>query len=137
MGLGTPLSMPTSEGAVHAGQSSHAPFQGFSSQTLAPQVFGNQNPFSFQPPPQQSHQPTFAPHQFSHQPPSFDTFEQHPDETKLQGMAIDVEMQEQSPIVPFHSSSMEAALRQAPAPPSLEKYVFISFKAQIAPINAR
>jgi hypothetical protein len=127
MGLGTPLSMPTSEGAAHAGHSAQTSFHAFNNHALAHQLFQNQSPFGYQqPPPQPHHQPTFAPHQFSHHSPHFEPYEQHHDDGRPQEMAVDVEMQEQSPVVPFQPQSMDAAMRQAPAPPSLEKYVSTS-----------
>lgn len=71
MGLGTPLSMPTTEGTMHsgAGMMNLASFQ----QTLhAPPHFHNFNPF-IQPPPQQ---PSYAPATFVHQDTGYETMDQ-------------------------------------------------------------
>jgi hypothetical protein len=109
MGLGTPLSIPNSDGGAHAAQTAG---QSFNPQTLAPSVFNNPNPFAYashsqhsqhhshhdhsqhdhSQSHQQQHQQTFAPHQFSHQP-SFDHFH-HADQTKIDHFPADVEMQE-------------------------------------------
>jgi len=78
MGVGTPLSMPTSEGALHGGL--HAGHQGISFNPFQPQMhhhfqpqqhFQNMNPFQIHQMHVQPQQQTFAPHQLTHQP-SFD-----------------------------------------------------------------
>jgi len=124
MGLGTPLSMPTSEGPFHAGHVTNAPMQAFSAQGIAPDLFHNPNPFAFQHHQQQQpqHPQAFAPHQFLHQPSSFETFsDPHHEDPKPDDMRLDVEMAERSPVVPFQGPSMETVLRKPLPPPSLEK----------------
>jgi hypothetical protein len=116
MGLGTPLSVPTSEGPFPAANGS---MHGFAVQGIAPHLFHNPNPFAFQ----QQHPQTFAPHQFSHQPSPYDTFEPHHDEPKPDEMRLDVEMHERTPIVPIQAPSIETVLRKPLPPPSLEKLV--------------
>jgi hypothetical protein len=124
MGLGTPLSMPTSEAGVSVGQTSTGNLHGFNTQSLAPHIFQNPNPFVFQHQHHQQHQESFAPHQFSHQPTAFEPFQQHHvEEAKLQEYPVDVEMQEQQTIEPFGQTPMDLSMGQ-PAPPlPLERYV--------------
>lgn len=120
MGLGTPLSMPTSEGPFPAGHPTNAPLHGFAAQAVAPHLFQNPNPFAFQQPPPQ-HPQAFAPHHFSHQP-SFDAFDQHHDaQHKAEEMRLDVDMGEQSAVMPFQGPSLDTVLRNPLPPPSLEK----------------
>lgn len=117
MGLGTPLSMPTSEGEFHAGHAANAPMHGFAAHAIAPHLFHNPNPFAFH----QQHPQAFAPHQFSHQPPTYDAFEPQHDEPKPDEMRLDVEMHEQAAVVPLQGPSIETVLRKPLPPPSLEK----------------
>ncbi|KAF2200964.1 hypothetical protein GQ43DRAFT_449125 [Delitschia confertaspora ATCC 74209] len=116
-GLGTPLSLPTSESTVHAGQtgaSNH--FHGFNPQALgAHHHLQNPTPFTFQP-----QAPSFAPHQFSHQAPAFEPLVQSHGNSPLENVMPDVEMQEQSPIVAFapqpysHEEMRPALVQQQP-----------------------
>lgn len=110
-GLGTPLSLPTSEGSIHVNQTSNVSLHGFHPQSLAPQVFHNPNPFGYQQP---QHTQTFAPHQFSHHPSAFDSFAHHHEQSKLmdQSHHHDVEMQENSPTGPYVPQTFEHALQQ-------------------------
>ncbi|PSN62693.1 CP2 transcription factor family protein-like protein [Corynespora cassiicola Philippines] len=100
-GLGTPLSLPTSEGGVHAGQTAPAPqLHGFNPHALAAHHhFQNQNPFALQP----QHPASFAPHQFSHQPSAFEhgPLQQTHEDSPMDNIVPEVEMQEQSPLVSF------------------------------------
>jgi hypothetical protein len=118
-GLGTPLSLPTSEGGVHAGQT--APTQhlhGFNPHAIGSNHhFQNVNPFALQP----QHSQAFAPHQFSHAPSAFD--HPHPslahthEESSMDSMITDVEMQEQSPLIGFAPHSYQDNMAAAVAPP--------------------
>jgi hypothetical protein len=119
LGLGTPLSMPTSETGLHTGQASNIAAHGFHShsQSMAPHVFQNPNPFGFPPP---HHAQTFPPHQFSHHPSAFEGFGHHHEQPKLEdSMHNDVEMQEHSPtdgMNPLaYDANMAPALVQQPA----------------------
>lgn len=101
-GLGTPLSLPTSEGAMHAGQTAPtaAHLHGFNPHTIgAHHHFTNQNPFAMQP----QHPQAFAPHQFSHQPSAFEhaPMTQTHEPSAMDPMVPDVEMQEQSPLIGY------------------------------------
>lgn len=120
MGLGTPLSMPTSEGPFHPGHAANAPMHGFAAQGIAPHLFHNPNPFAFQQPHAQ-HPQAFAPHQFSHHPSTFESFEPHREEPKPEEMRLDVEMAEHSPVMPFQGPPIGSVLRKPLPPPSLEK----------------
>lgn len=99
LGLGTPLSLPTSEVPLHGGQVSTAPMHAFHAQVMAPHMFQNENPFAFQ-----SHQ-AFAPHQFSHQPADYDPMQQTQEDSPLDGvqdgMHVDLSMQDHSPVLTF------------------------------------
>ncbi|KAF2743673.1 CP2 transcription factor family protein-like protein [Sporormia fimetaria CBS 119925] len=98
-GLGTPLSLPTSEGNLHAAQPGPGGhMQAFNPHALSHQ-FQNQNPFHL---PSQ-HGQAFAPHQFSHQPSAFEhaPMAQAPEQPPMDNMMPDVEMREQSPMVNY------------------------------------
>jgi hypothetical protein len=98
-GLGTPLSLATSEGGLHAGHSaSGSHLHGFNPHALGTHHhFPNQNPFALQ----SQHAPAFAPHQFTHGPSAFEhpvmpqTHENSPMDNAMQ----DVEMQ--SPLIGY------------------------------------
>lgn len=119
-GLGTPLSLPTSEGALHAGHQATA-FHGFHnqlSQHVHPQAFQNVNPF-------QMHHPTsFPPHQFTHQP-SFEHLDGPVGESPIEDLGLDMHMHphHHSPQMPFHSQSLHNAMKPTHVHPSAEKYV--------------
>jgi len=105
-GLGTPLSLPTSEGGVHVGQTSTGQLQGFHPHALGAHHFQNPNPFTLQP------HPTFAPHHFSHQPPAFEPLAPTHDESPMDNVvATDVEMQGQSPVLTFPSQTYDENIR--------------------------
>ncbi|KAF1984034.1 hypothetical protein K402DRAFT_423116 [Aulographum hederae CBS 113979] len=118
MGLGTPLSMPTSENAIHVGQQSGAPMHDFHG--MAPQVFHNPNPFTMQ----QHH--SFAPHHFTHQPDMFHGMEQHHEESHMDQMHSDVEMHERSPVMsfPHQPQTFETTMRPPPVQQSNENFRF-------------
>jgi hypothetical protein len=120
-GLGTPLSLPTSEGALHAGQVAPAThLHGFNPHALGSHHFQNVNPFGVQP----QHSQSFAPHQFTHQPSAFDqgNMAQNHEDSPMDNMVPEVEMQEQSPLIGYaphsYESSLAAAVAPAPPPPS-------------------
>ncbi|KKY14646.1 putative cp2 transcription factor [Diplodia seriata] len=103
MGLGTPLSMPTSDGALQAAQSTGPSMHGFQPHPIAPLPFQNANPFAM---PQMSQAQSFAPHQFSHQHAAFDPMSQA-EEPSIDGMPVDIEMQERSPMLGFAQAFSE------------------------------
>lgn len=142
MGLGTPLSMPTSEAGIQGGQTSGGSLQNFhNSQALAPHIFTNPNPFAFQHQPHHQHhdiqhqsshqhqithqhQQTFAPHQFSHQPQTYESYQQHHiEDQKIPEYPVDVEMHEQPSMDAFAQSTMDLSLGHPAAPLAMEKYV--------------
>ena len=117
MGLGTPLSMPTSEGTLHAGQQVSG-FHGFHPQMahhVPQQQFQNVNPFQMHH--QQAPQQTYAPHQFTHQP-SYEHMDPHIDQSPMGDMGIDMDMphsQHQSPEMMMHPQSFHHAMHPPPA----------------------
>ncbi|KAJ4365746.1 hypothetical protein N0V83_008366 [Neocucurbitaria cava] len=123
-GLGTPLSLPTSEGGVHAGQSAPTGhLHGFNPHAIGTHHhFQNVNPFSLQP----QHSQSFAPHQFTHQPSAFEhaTMTQPHEDSPMDNMVPEVEMQEQSPLIGFapHSYEGNLAAAVAPAPPPNQNF---------------
>lgn len=120
-GLGTPLSMPTSEGAIHAPQSSNAPLHSFHQQTLGPNVFHNPNPFGFHSHPQQH---SFAPHHFSHHPSAFDDFAHRHEPSNIDdSMHHDVEMHGTSSSMSYVPQTFDTTMRSAPHHPHMDKYV--------------
>lgn len=116
-GLGTPLSLPTSEGALHAGQTAPAAhLQGFNPHALGTHHhFQNVNPFGNQ----LQHPQSFAPHQFTHAPSAFDhaPLAHSHEGSGMSSIAADVEMQEQSPLIGYAPHSYDAAAVAPPPPP--------------------
>jgi len=106
LGLGTPLSLPTSEAGLQMG---HSPSQSFHPQTLAPHVFQNPNPFAFQHQQPMQHAQTFAPHQFTHQPAQFTNF-QHAPPPKIDNYSMDVDMQEPAGMDNFASQELDMSM---------------------------
>ncbi|KAF2399897.1 hypothetical protein EJ06DRAFT_538154 [Trichodelitschia bisporula] len=129
MGLGTPLSLPTSEGSMHAGHAHSGNLHAFQAQVsaIAPNAFHNANPFAFH---QQQHHPqqqqqheSFAPHEFSHRPPTFETFNSSHEDAKLDAMHLDTDMQEHSPAGPFVRTDLKPDMQHAViAPPPMENF---------------
>ncbi|CAG5149796.1 uncharacterized protein ALTATR162_LOCUS2450 [Alternaria atra] len=137
-GLGTPLSLPTSEGALHAGQvapSTH--LHGFNPHALGSHHFQNVNPFGVQP----QHSQSFAPHQFTHQPSAFDqgNMAQNHEDSPMDNMVPEVEMQEQSPLIGYaphsYEGSLAAAVAPAPPPPSQNFRYHVTLNAPTAMIK--
>ncbi|KAF2470406.1 uncharacterized protein BDR25DRAFT_325644 [Lindgomyces ingoldianus] len=110
-GLGTPLSLPTSESGVHAGHpapSGH--LHGFNPHAIGTHHhFQNQNPFALQP----QHAPAFAPHQFTHGPSAYEhaPLAQTHEHSPMDNVMPDVEMQVQSPVVAFAPQSLDDNIR--------------------------
>ncbi|KAK9788024.1 putative Grh/CP2 DB domain-containing protein [Seiridium cardinale] len=122
MGLGTPLSMPTSEAAMHAG----APMMDLSHfQGMPPHHFQQFNPF-IQPAPQQA---SFAPSSFVHQDTGYETMDQDgspldsdPHEGRMG--SLDATFQSQSPpMMGFQPTHFGMAMAHG-MPPSAEKFRF-------------
>lgn len=118
-GLGTPLSLPTSEGGVHAGHPVPSTnLHGFNPHALGTHHFQNLNPFGVQ----AQHPQSFAPHQFTHQPSAFDhgTLSQPHEESPMANIIPEVEMQ--SPLLGFapqpqsYGENLAASGAQVPAP---------------------
>lgn len=110
LNVGTPLSMPNTENALHAAQTSGPPMPGFHSSALAPHLFQNAHPFHDINP-----QQTFAPQQFYHQPGAFDPLGQSIEESPLESMHGDIDMLEHSPTMNFHPQAYRQHVPQ-PAP---------------------
>lgn len=119
VGLNTPLSMPTSEGALHAGQQ-NAQFNGFQNQLpqhLQAQPFQNVNPFHMH------HQPqAFPPHSFTHQN-SFDAMEGPVDESPVDDLGMDLCMSHHhsSPEMLFQPPNLQTTMQPPPLHSSGEK----------------
>ncbi|KAF1956772.1 CP2 transcription factor family protein-like protein, partial [Byssothecium circinans] len=122
-GLGTPLSLPTSEAGVHAGQPAPThQLHAFNPHALGTHHhFANQNPFALQTP----HSQSFAPHQFTHGPSAFEqhapiahTHENHP----MDNVIPDVEMQEQSPLIGYAPQTYGKNVPQPLAQPPGENF---------------
>lgn len=117
LGLGTPLSMPTSEHALHVGQQPNG------MHLFPPQMhqmhhdqFNNLNPF------QMHHQQTFPPHNFQHQPPMFEQMEARNTDSPMADVNFDVEMPNQPSDLIFPSQSLNnGVLTAPPMHPSTEK----------------
>ncbi|KAF2086277.1 hypothetical protein K490DRAFT_66825 [Saccharata proteae CBS 121410] len=113
IGLGTPLSMPTSEGALHAPQTSGT-MHGFHPQAVAPIQFQNPNPFAL--PPQLTHQHSFAPHHFTHQAGAFDSMGESHEDSPMDGMPVDIDMHGNSPVLTYSQQGFGEHAQPA-APP--------------------
>jgi len=130
-GLGTPLSMPTSESAMQAGRQAAA-FQGFQAHLphsmQHPSFQPHVNPFQMHQHQHQHQQQGFPPHHFTHQP-SFENLEAAIDDSPVDDVGMDVRMMQQqqqqhhSPDMMFHPQSMSNKMRPPPAHPLGEKYV--------------
>lgn len=108
-GMGTPLSMPTSDGTLHAGHQAAA-FHGYHPQLQPPMMqhpFQNLNPFHMHPHAPPPHQQTFAPHQFTHQP----NFDQSLGDSPVGDMSMELDhslhSQQHSPELLMHSQSFQ------------------------------
>ncbi|KAF2144709.1 uncharacterized protein K452DRAFT_145703 [Aplosporella prunicola CBS 121167] len=130
MGLGTPLSMPTSEGL--SGQTSGA-MHGFQPHAIASVQFQNPNPFAL--PPQLAQHQSFAPHHFTHQPSTFEPMAQPQEEPALDSMPVDIEMQEQSPVMGFAPSYGEQHVRPPPVQQNVNFRWLVTLNAPTAMIK--
>lgn len=134
MGLGTPLSMPPTEGGIHP----HNPMMGIAGYPQAAMQhaqFHGFNPFIQPPPPQ----PSFAPSTFVHQDTGYETMEQDgspmdPSVADERITSMDHGLRGQTAMVGFQpghfglplSNTAAAAAAAAPLPPSAEKFRFHS-----------
>lgn len=125
MGLGTPLSMPTSDGSMHPGTTAmDIPgfHHGFHPQQF--QVQPQYHPFIQAPPPQ----PSFAPSSFLHQDTGYETMDQDgspmdSDPADERMGSIDGNFQGQSPMMSFQSRQFGMSM-SVPLPASAEKFRF-------------
>ncbi|KAL9080313.1 MAG: hypothetical protein Q9157_000900 [Trypethelium eluteriae] len=111
MGLGTPLSNPTSEASLHpppAVPSMHD-FSGIHGQT-------------FHHPAQFSMPQSFAPHHFSHAHASFEPLETTSDESRIEDLGINLDVQEDSPILTFNPQNLEQGMQASSSHQSAEKF---------------
>lgn len=122
MGLGTPLSMPTSDGAMHAGNMDMRGFHpGFHTQ----HQYQHFHPFIQHQPPQQS----FAPSSFVHQDTGYETMDQDGSPMDSDGAderigSIDGNFQgHQSPMMAFQARQFGMPMA-VPMPSSAEKFRF-------------
>ena len=119
MGLGTPLSLPTSESGLHAGHQAAAfhGFHGHLQQHVQPPPFQNVNPFHMH------QQQGFPPHQFTHQP-SFEQLDGPDGVSPIDDLGMDMNMHhhhQQSPQMLFHSHALQNSMQPPAAHPSGEK----------------
>jgi hypothetical protein len=135
MGLGTPLSMPTSEGTMHGGV--HAGHPSVSFNSFQPQMqhhfqpqqhhFQNMNPFQIHQMHAQPQQQTFAPHQLTHQP-SFD--QGRMEDSPIGDLSLDLDTaqhsQHQSPELHMHPQSFHQSMPPPSYHPNAEKFRFHS-----------
>ncbi|ORY60959.1 CP2 transcription factor [Pseudomassariella vexata] len=122
MGLGTPLSLPTSEAAMHSGAPmvDLAHFQ----HGMPPHHFQTFNPFMQAAPPQ----PSFAPSSFVHQDTGYETMDQDGSPLDSEGHeermgSIDATFNSQSPPMGFQTRHFGMSMAHA-LPPSAEKFRF-------------
>jgi hypothetical protein len=117
MGIGTPLSLPTSEGALNAGHQASAfnAYQHHMQPQLPHQPFQNVNPFHMH------HQTSFPPQHFSHQT----LFDQHApplDASPVDDINMDMHMHhpDESPQMLFHSQALQSTMQTQPSLPMTE-----------------
>jgi hypothetical protein len=124
MGLGTPLSMPTSADGLHV--STMMDMSGFGHHM--PPQFHNYNPFGHAQHhhhQQQPQQASFAPSSFVHQDTGYETMEHDGSPIDDEGRigSLDSTLQHHSPVMAFQPAQYDAAM-SAPMPPSAEKFRF-------------
>ena len=115
--LGTPLSMPTTEGNVHSGaMMEFSPY----AHHMNPQHFQNYNPFTHNQPQQQS----YAPATFMHQDTGYETMDHDgsPPEDHSRMGSMDATMQHQSPLMAYEPRHYE--MNPNMLPPQAEKFRF-------------
>lgn len=98
--IGTPLSLPTSEGGLHAG--STAEMNAFHQQMLQPHHFQNPNPFA----PQQS----YAPSSFVHQDSGYEAMDASADATPMGDICMESDLHEETHGLPLTSSKYDASM---------------------------
>jgi len=123
MGLGTPLSMPTTEGALHSG-TVMMDLAGFHPGAMHPHQFHPFHPFIQPPPAQQS----FAPSTFVHQDTGYETMDQDgspmgSDPADERMASIDHTFHGQSPLMSFQARQFGAPMNLT-LPSSAEKFRF-------------
>ncbi|KAK5662587.1 hypothetical protein OQA88_8501 [Cercophora sp. LCS_1] len=124
MGLGTPLSMPTTEGGVHSGPTS-LDMGGYHHGFHPHHQFQHFNPFIQPPPPQ----PSFAPSSFVHQDTGYETMDQDgspmdSDPADERHGSIENNFRgQQSPMMSFQARQFGMAMT-VPLPASAEKFRF-------------
>ncbi|KAI1288667.1 CP2 transcription factor-domain-containing protein [Xylaria venustula] len=126
MGLNTPLSLPTSDGTLHAGPGGIMDIPHYQ-HALAPHHFHQSyNPF-IQPAPQQ---PSFAPSSFVHHDTGYETMDHGGSPLSSEGRAdrmgsMDATFHSQSPpLVGFQPRQFGLPLPQHPLPPTAHKFRF-------------
>ncbi|KAK4664896.1 uncharacterized protein QC763_508610 [Podospora pseudopauciseta] len=123
MGLGTPLSLPTSDGAIHSGTTA-MDVGGFHHGFGHPQQFHQFHPFMQHQPPQ----PSFAPSSIFRQDTGYETMDQddspmNSDPADEHMVSIDSKFHGQSPMVAFQTRQFGMSM-SVPLPASAEKFRF-------------
>lgn len=131
LGLGTPLSMPTSESGLQQQATLFHGFQSHVPQHIQSQHFHNVNPFHMH------QQQGFPPQQFSHQP-SFDAMEGPVAESPVDDMAMDLGMQHPPQGIDslFHTRPLQGPMQPPSYHPSAEKYDFPDSSRVIFPSDS-
>ncbi|WPH04126.1 transcription factor BOM, protein [Acrodontium crateriforme] len=116
-GMWTPLSLPTSEGGMHASQHTFTNFQPNMAHHIEPQQFQNINPFQMQQ--QQQPQQAFPPHHFTHQP-SFESIERVVNDSPADDSVMDFQMHQQphshAPEIVFRQQTLHNTIQNLPHP---------------------
>lgn len=110
MGLGTPLSNPTSEPSMHP-----------PSAVPSMHDISGMHASAFHHPSQLSMHQSFAPHHFSHSQSALDPLGTTAEESHMEDMGIDLDVQEDSPIMTFNPQSLEHGLRVSSSHQAAEK----------------
>jgi len=129
MGLGTPLSLPTSADGMHA--STMMDMSAFSHHI--PPQFQNYNPFSHAHQQQHPHglaqqqpQQSYAPSSFVHQDTGYETMDHDGSPMDDNGRmgSLDATLQHHSPLMSFQPTHYDLSSMNAPLPASAEKFRF-------------
>lgn len=116
MGLGTPLSLPTSDGTINSGHqlgSMHAFHPEMHMNHIHPSQFQMDHAFQMQ------HQQSFAPQDFHHNPGPYRAMEQSSGNSPMADVNMDMGMPQH---MQFHPETFQNSIEPAPHHPLMEKF---------------
>ncbi|KAI9685446.1 MAG: hypothetical protein M1822_004577 [Bathelium mastoideum] len=114
MGLGTPLSNPTTDASMHPLHPPPAVPSMHDVSGMHGQQFHHAHQFSMQ--------QTFAPHHFSHSQATLESLGTAADESHMEDLGMDLEIQDDSPILTFNPQSLGQGIRASSSHKAAEKF---------------